>query len=259
MPSSCVTYTPIWSGIWQDGSIGFSQPASAFDAIRFVKYPGSMSGDSINSGQKECFDIPTSYPIFSINQGFCTASSWFHNNFCLQYYSDYTRVSGRSSQRTYLQSGVNHVGSFQYFGCVSAFGIKYHDTSEYDTGKIYGDRTLIYSGSDLSGKTSCVLTEPTNKFEFVEVMSNNPRPKAIYAGDSRKWTLTGFLQSDTHWYYRGTVWEATNTGRSAWNGARFVQARLLTGGYSVDQSGNVPAPYQRNVQPIAIWGIGRKS
>lgn len=258
MPSSCVTYTPLWSGIWQAGSIGLSQPASAFDAIRFVKFPGTLSGDTVNSGQKECFDVATSYPTFSINQGFCTSNSWFHNNFCLQYYSGYERVSGRSSQRTYLQSGSNYSGSFQYFGCVSAFGIKYHDTSEYDTGKIYGDRTLIYSGADSSGKVSCVLTEPTTNFTFIEVMSNNPRPNAVFAGDARKWSLTGFLQADTHWYYRGTVWEATNTGRSAWAGGRFVQAALLTGNYSMNQSGNVPAPYQRNVQPITIWGIGRK-
>lgn len=255
---NCVTYTPLWSGLWHAGSIPLAQPASAFDALRFVKYPGSMSADSINSGQKECFDIPTSYTSFSVCQGYCTGTNWFHDTFCLQYYSSYGRVSGRSSQRTYLQSGLNHSGIFDQFGCLSAFGIKYNDSSEYSPTKIYGDRTLIYSGADESGKVRCELTEPISNFAFVEIMSNNPRPKAIYAGDSFKWSLTGFLQADTHWYYRGTVWESTNSSRTAWAGGKYTQSILLTGNYATNQSGNVPAPYQRNVQPVMIWGIGRK-
>lgn len=257
MARGCVTYTPLWSGTWQAGTIGLSQPASAFDAIRIVKYPGTLSADFANSGQKECFDIPTAYQTFSINQGFCTGSGWFQHQACLQYYSGYTRLSGRSSQRAYLQSGSNYSGSFYGFGGISAFGIKYNDTSEYDTGKIYGDRTLIYSGADATGKTRCELTEPTTNFTFIEVKSNNPRPVAVFAGEAYKWSLTGFLQADTHWYYRGTVWESTNTSRTAWAGGKYVQATLFTGNYGV-VSGNVPVQYGRNVQPTYIWGIGRK-
>ena len=258
MLNSCVTYTPLWSGLWNEGSINLSQPASAFDAIRIVKYPGTLSADSINSGQQECFDVPTSYSSFSICQGYCTGNNWFFNTFCLQYSTDYSSISGRSSQRTYLQSSLNHSGTFEAFGGLSAFGIKYSDTSEYDPNKIYGDRTLIYSGADDSAKVRCELNESTNSFNFIEVMSNNPRPNAVFAGNGFKWTLTGFLQADTHWYYRGTVWESTNSSRTAWAGGKYTQSILLTGDYATNQSGNVPAPFQRNVQPIVIWGIGRK-
>lgn len=255
MPSSCLTYTPLWSGGWGGTSgsyVDLPTAATAFDAIRLCHLE-----DYSNSGCYKCSDIGSVYGSASIYNTFYE-NNWYTRQYGLVWNAARTRLSAYMGQQTNLQSGQSWAGANaqRSLNCTAIYGIKYHDTGEYDSGKIYADRTLIYSGADATGKTTAKTTERMDNFAFIEIVTNNPFNAHIMPGNASRLTLFGLLQADTKWYYRGTYWNVA-TDHQTLQGSRYVQAALPS--YSVNGSGNIPVMYSRNVQPVQIWGIGRSA
>lgn len=255
MPSSCLTYTPLWTGTWGGVSgtyVDLPSAASAFDAIRL-----SHLEDYTNSGCYKCSDIGSVYGSASIYNTFYEGQ-WYTRHYGLVWNAARTRLSSYMGQQTYLQSGQNWAGANaqRVLNCTAIYGVKYNDTGEYDSGKIYADRTLIYSADAATGRTSLQTTERMDNFAFVQIETNNPFNSHIMPGNASRLTLFGLLQSDTRWYYRGTYWNVT-TDHKTLQGSRYLQVVLP--GYSSMDSGSIPANYGRNVQPVQIWGIGRSA
>lgn len=255
MPSSCVTYTPLWSGKWVGTSgtyIDLPSAASSFDAIRLTHFE-----DYSNSGSYKCSDIGAVTKSATIFNTFYEGS-WYTRQYGLVWLYDGTRLSSYLGQQSFLQSGQNWGGNNaqRALNCSAIYGIKYNDTGEYDPTKIYADRTLLYSGNDDSAKTTITAKERLDNFSFIQVDMNNRFNSHIMPGCGTRLTLFGLLQADSNWYYRGTYWNVASDHKTL-QGSRFVQARLPS--YSISESGNIPAVYKRNVQPVRIWGIGRSA
>lgn len=246
----------MWSGAWAGtpGSyIDLPSAASAFDAIRLAHQE-----DYSNLGGYKCSDIVTRYThsAFSGASIFNTfwENGWHNRIYALNWSNGTKRLSATYGQQTYLKSGQSWSGDAKSLGVTRVYGITYNDTDAYNTGKIYGDRTLIYSGAANSAMVSLQTNERMDNFAFLQIDTNNRFNSQIVPGFAKRITMFGLLQADSSWYYRGTYWNVGSDSKTL-NGSAYVQAKLNV--YNSTISGNIPVGYSRNVQPVKIWGIGR--
>ena len=251
MPNSYVTYTPLWSGAWggTPGTyIDLPSAASAFDAIRLTHQE-----DYSNMGGYKCSDIGTRAQTASIFNTFWE-NGWYNRIYALNWVNGTTRLTANYGQQSFLKSGQSWSGDPKGVYVTRVYGITYNDTDAYNTAKIYGDRTLIYSAVPNSARTSLQTTERMDNFAFLQIDTNNRFNSQIVPGFAKRLTFFGLLQADSSWYYRGTYWNVGSDSKTL-NGSAYIQAKLNV--YNSVDSGNIPVAYSRNVQPVKIWGIGR--
>ena len=212
MQSKC-SYELIWSGDWGNNSaaVQLSKPASAFDGLRFVHYE-----DYSNMGAYKCSDCAGNHNdqnAYMIYLPFFEGPFYFRN-YCILTAGDGSVLSGRSSQQISVPTGsaaMTQSWSAEASGVRNAhitkiYGIKYEDTDPVNSGKIYHDRTLLFSSDNYndSARTAFDVSEPLRHFNFIEYEMNNPRASHVAPGTAKYVCPFYLLQSDTNWYIRAT-------------------------------------------------------
>lgn len=262
MPTTNLTYKMLWSGTWANTSptaITLNYPASGYDELRFVHYEDYAGG-----GAYKCTDTNARVGSKCIWLPFYE-NSWYSREYKIALSSDYKTLYDQYGRQVMIQkspvqswSGTNR-SPYMY----KVYGITYNDSAYNEPDKIVGNRTLLYDNGGLyeneniiSAVTSYTVSQPFSSFEFIEFESSNPRENFIAPSDFKYVTPTYFLQSDTNWYWRSTQWTRTNS--TTITGKQYLQMPITTTANYTPTSGNIPAPYGRNVNFVRIWGVGKK-
>lgn len=258
MPTTNLTYKMLWSGTWTGTSptaIKLNYPASGYDELRFVHNESYDGG-----GAYKCTDTNAEVGSKCLWLPFWE-SSWYTREYKIALSSDYKTLYDLYGRQVLIQkspaqywSGTNR-SPYVY----KVYGITYNDSAYNKPDKIVGNRTLLYDNGGIyntSTVTSYTVSQPFSSFEFIEFESNNQQANLIAPSDFNYVTPTYFLQSDTNWYYRSTQWTRTNS--TTITGKQYIQMTITTTGNGTTSSGNIPAPYGRNVNFVRIWGVGKK-
>lgn len=260
MPTTNLTYKMLWSGTWagtSTTSVKLDYPASGYDELRFVHNENYGGG-----GAYKCTDTNADIGSKCIWLPFWE-NNWYSREYKIALSSDYQTLYTQYGRQVVIQksptqswSGTNRA-PYVY----KVYGVTYNDSAYSDVGKIIGDRTLLYDNGGIyddttSAVTSYTVSKPFSSFEFIEFESSTQQANLTAPGDFTYLTPTYFLQSDTNWYWRSTQWTLANS--TTITGKQYLQMGITTTANATPTSGNIPAPYHRNVNFVRIWGIGEK-
>lgn len=262
MLTTNLTYKMLWSGTWagtSPTSVKLDYPASGYDELRFVHNEHYAGG----GGAYKCTDTNAEIGSKCLWLPFWE-NSWYSREYKIALSSDYKTLYNQYGRQVDIRrtptqswSGTNR-SPYVY----KVYGITYNDSAYNEPDKIIGNRTLLYDNggkydNTTSATTAYTASQPFSSFEFIEFESNNPQANLVAPGDFNYITPAFFLQSDTNWYWRSTQWTRTNS--TTITGKQYLQMAITTTANQDLVSGNIPAPYGRNLNFVKIWGIGKKA
>jgi len=246
-------FVSLFHGLFQGSSntaLTLSQPASAFDAVRICTTEWYSS-----QGAKRCWDVPTGGSSVNIGLPFYEGANY-------QRLHSLSWASGTKQLKPARSQQVNWAENAQSWnrpgnqGITDVWGIKYFTNSAIP-GAISGDRTLIFSGNHASGTKSITLSQPASSFYFLEMKLSENAPLYIIPTESASIYACNFaaFQSTSLTFQRTTQWR-TYGDTTKMSGSRYCQERINN--WTIEDQGNIPALYGRNVGYTRIWGVGKK-
>lgn len=245
-------YVPLFSGNFAGDSnarLNLSQPGSAFDAIRVCTVEWYSS-----QGAKRCWDIPTGGSSINIGLPFYEGAN-YQRLHSLSWTSGYMQLKPERSQQVKWAENAQSWNTPRLQHITHVWGIKY--TNSAIPGAISGDRTLIFSGAHGTGTTNITLSQPASAFHFLEMKLSEAAPLYIIPTDSASIFACNFaaFQSTGLTFQRTTQWR-TYGDTTKMSGSHYCQQRINN--WTIEDQGNIPAVYGRNVGYTQIWGIGKK-